>query len=73
MFLLGDNRNMSSDSRDYGDYPLNSLVVAVEHINTLNFVHCVEDFFVLLPQWSIDGKAFTTAVYTFFNFTLLGK
>ncbi len=54
MFLLGDNRNMSSDSRDYGDYPLNSLVGVV-------------------PQWSIDGKAFTTAVYTFFNFTLLGK
>lgn len=54
MFLLGDNRNMSTDSRDYGDYPLSALVGVV-------------------PQWSIDGKAFTTAVYTFFNFTLLGK
>ena len=54
MFLLGDNRNKSSDSREYGDFPVSSLVGVV-------------------PQWSIDNKEFTTAVYTYFNFTLLGK
>ena len=54
MFLLGDNRNKSSDSREYGDFPLTSLVGVV-------------------PEWSIANKDFTTAVYTYFNFTLLGK
>ncbi|MDE7329630.1 MAG: signal peptidase I, partial [Clostridia bacterium] len=54
MFLLGDNRNKSSDSREYGDFPLSSLVGVV-------------------PQWSMDCKDFTTSVYTYFNFTILGK
>lgn len=54
MFLLGDNRNKSTDSREYGDFELSALVGVV-------------------PQWSIATKAFSTAVYTFFNFTIFGK
>ncbi len=54
MFLLGDNRNESTDSRDNGDYPQANLVGVV-------------------PQWSINVKSFTTAIYTFFNYTLTGK
>ncbi len=30
MFLLGDNRNKSTDSRDYGDFPMSSLVGVVQ-------------------------------------------
>lgn len=54
MFLLGDNRNESKDSRETCDYPLKDLVGVV-------------------PQWSIALKPFTTALYTFFNFTIYGK
>lgn len=51
MFLLGDNRNVSSDSRQNGDYPLENLVG-------------------VMPSWSMSLKSFTTAVHTFFHFTL---
>lgn len=54
MFLLGDNRNESTDSRENGDFPVANLVGVV-------------------PQWSINIKSFTTAVYTFFNYTITGK
>lgn len=54
MFLLGDNRNESTDSRERGDYP-------------------VADLVGVMPQWSYSIKGITTAVYTFFNFTVKGK
>lgn len=59
MFLLGDNRNDSSDSRDAangknGDYNLKFLVGVV-------------------PYWSIKYKNISTAWHTFFSFTLHGK
>lgn len=54
MFLLGDNRNNSTDSREFGDYPMESLVG-------------------VMPDWSYNSRGFSTAVYTFFNFTLFGK
>lgn len=60
MFLLGDNRNRSTDSRpnrtrsECIDYPADNLVGVV-------------------PDWSMSVKSFTTGVYTFFNFTLWGK
>lgn len=54
MFLLGDNRNMSSDSRENGDYPIKNLLGVV-------------------PEWSQNTKGFSTAIYTFFNFTIFGK
>lgn len=50
-FLLGDNRNVSSDSRQNGDYPVSDLVG-------------------VLPAWSYNVKSFTTALHTFFHFTL---
>ena len=58
-FLLGDNRNDSSDSRDSsngenGDYHKKFLVGVV-------------------PKWSITFKNVSTAWHTFFNFTLHGK
>jgi len=58
-FLLGDNRNDSSDSRDSGngengDYNKKFLVGVV-------------------PQWSLKFKSVSTAWHTFFNFTLHGK
>lgn len=58
-FLLGDNRNDSSDSRDSangenGDYHKKFLVGVV-------------------PGWSITFKSVSTAWHTFFNFTLHGK
>ena len=54
MFLLGDNRNVSEDSRrrgDRGDYPLDSLVGVV-------------------PEWSLKYKSAITSIYTFFEFKL---
>lgn len=54
MFLLGDNRNESKDSRETCDYPIKDLVGVV-------------------PQWSIALKPVTTALYTFFNYTIFGK
>ncbi len=54
MFLLGDNRNKSTDSREYGDFELSALVGVV-------------------PKWSIATKGISTAIYTFFNFTIFGK
>lgn len=58
-FLLGDNRNDSSDSRDSGngengDYHKKFLVGVV-------------------PWWSVKYKSLSTAWHTFFNFTLHGK
>lgn len=58
-FLLGDNRNDSSDSRDSangvnGDYHKKFLVGVV-------------------PSWSLKFKSVSTAWHTFFNFTLRGK
>lgn len=54
MFLLGDNRNESNDSRQNGDFPVSSTVGVV-------------------PEWSMSLKSITTAVYTFFNFSIFGK
>lgn len=54
MFLLGDNRDRSSDSREYGDFKK-------------------EDLLGVVTGWSLKGKEFFTAVYTFFHFTLAGK
>lgn len=54
IFLLGDNRNESSDSRQNGDYP-------------------IKDVLGVVPQWSLDTKSFSTAFYTFFNYTIKGK
>ncbi len=54
MFLLGDNRNDSIDSRTYGDFPVKDLVGVV-------------------PEWSMRSKGTSTAIYTFFHFTIFGK
>lgn len=56
MFLLGDNRNVSNDSRNSengvnGDYSYDCLLGVV-------------------PGWSMAMKSFTTAWHTFFYFTL---
>lgn len=53
MFLLGDNRNDSKDSRsiEYGDIPMKNLIGVV-------------------PEWSLRTKSVSTALYTFFHFTL---
>lgn len=53
VFLLGDNRDESNDSRQNGDFPLKNVLGVV-------------------PQWSINCKAFTTAWHRFFRFTLKG-
>ncbi len=51
VFCLGDNRNLSQDSRYYGCFD-RSLVTGV------------------VADWSINLKNFTTAINTFFDFTL---
>lgn len=54
MYLLGDNRNASSDSRENGDYPVSSLVGVVPDwsLNTKGFSTSFYNFF----HFTLRGK-----------------
>ncbi len=53
MFLLGDNRNESSDSRDPN--------------NGLNGDFALSDLYGVVPQWSMKIKSFTSGWYNLFQ------
>ncbi len=60
MYLLGDNRNVSDDSRNSKN-------------GTENGAYDIKLLRGVVPQWSMDMKSGITAVYTFFHFTLFNK
>ena len=59
MFLLGDNRNESADSRIYHEPDKN-----------VYYDYSVEDLVGVVPAWALENKDKITKIFTFLKFTL---